>query len=63
VLAVLLTFRPDSSAPKEKRDAFKMICDGVQIWLKEEIAEMRRSQAPSKKTASTTKRRQRMGHA
>jgi hypothetical protein len=41
VLAVPLTFHPNSSAPKVKRDAFKMICDGVQVWLKDEIAEMR----------------------
>jgi hypothetical protein len=44
ILAVLLTFQPASSAPKAKRDAFKTICDGVQVWLKEKIAKMRRTQ-------------------
>ena len=63
VLAVLLTFQPDRLAPKAKRDAFKTICDGVQVWLKNEIAEMRRSQPPSTKTASKAKPRQRVGHA
>jgi hypothetical protein len=35
----------------------------VQVWLKGEIAEMRRTQPLSKKTASKTKPRQRVGHA
>ena len=61
--AVWLSFRPDSSAPKAKRDAFKTICDGVQVWLMDEIVEMRQSQPLSKKTASTAKARQRVGHA
>jgi hypothetical protein len=63
ILAVLLMFQPDRSAPKAKRDAFKTICDGVHVWLKDEIAEMRRSQPLSKKTASKAKPRQRVGHA
>ena len=63
LLAVLLTFRPDSSAPKAKRDAFKTICDGVQVWLKDEIAAMRRTQTTSKTTAPRRKLRQRVGHA
>jgi len=63
ILAVLLTFQPDRSAPKAKRDAFKVICDGVQVWLKGEIAEMRRTQPLSKKTESKAKPRQRVGHA
>ena len=63
LLAVLLTFQPDRSVPKAKRDAFKTICDGVQAWLKGEIAEMRRSRPLTKKTASKPKPRQRVGHA
>ena len=63
ILAVLLTFQPDRSAAKAKRDAFKTICDGVQVWLKEEIAAMRRSQPRSKKTVTKAKPRQRVGHA
>jgi hypothetical protein len=63
ILAVLLTFQPDRSAPKAKRDAFKMICDGVKIWLKDEIAKMRRSQPLSKNTTPKAKPRQRVGHA
>jgi hypothetical protein len=63
LLAFLLTFRPDSPAPKVKREAFKMICDGVQVWLKDEITEMRRSQATSKKMTPKAKVRQRVGHA
>jgi hypothetical protein len=63
LLAVLLLRRPTPCAPKAKRDAFKMICDGVQIWLKDEIAEMRRSQATSKKMTPKAKPRQRVGHA
>jgi hypothetical protein len=58
ILAVLLTFQPDRSAPKAKRDAFKVICDGVQVWLKDEIAEMRR--VPPARNA-TTRRRQSQG--
>ena len=61
--AVLLTFQPDRSASKAKRDAFKTICGGVQVWLKGEIAEMRRSQTRTKKTTSTAKPRQKVGHA
>jgi hypothetical protein len=63
ILAVLLTFQPDRSAPKAKRDAFKTLCDGVQVWLKDAIAEMRRTQPLLKKTASTAKPRQKVGHA
>jgi hypothetical protein len=63
IMAVLLTFQPGRSAPKAKRDAFKTICDGVQVWLKNEIAEMRRSQPLSKKTAPKAKPRKRVGHA
>jgi hypothetical protein len=63
ILAVLLAFQPDRSAPNAKRDAFKTICDGVQVWLKDEIAEMRRTQPLSRKTAPKTKPRQRVGHA
>ena len=63
ILAVLLRFQPGRSAPKAKRDAFKTICDGVQVWPKDEIAEMRRSQALSKKTKLKAKTRQRVGHA
>jgi hypothetical protein len=63
ILAVLLTFQPDRSAPKAKRDAFRLICDGVQSWLKGEIAEMRRTRPLSKKTTPKAKPRQRVGHA
>ena len=63
LLNVLLTFQPDRSAPKAKRDAFKTICDGVQVWLKDGIAEMRRTQPRPKTTASKAKPRQRVGHA
>jgi hypothetical protein len=63
LLAILLTFQPDRSAPKAKRDAFKVIRDGVQVWLKNEIAEMRRTQPLSKKAAPELKVRQRVGHA
>ena len=63
ILTVLLTFQPDLSAPKAKRDAFTTICDGVQRWLKGEIAEMRRVQPPSKTAPSKAKPRQRVGHA
>ena len=63
ILAVLLTFQPGPSAPKAKRDTFKLICDGVQVWLEDEIAEMRRTQPLSKKTTPTTKPRPRVGHA
>jgi hypothetical protein len=34
ILAVLLTFQPDRFAPKAKREAFTMICDGAQVCLK-----------------------------
>jgi hypothetical protein len=62
-LAVLLTFQPDCSAPKATLDAFKLICDGVQVWLKNEIAEMRRSQPLPRKTAPKAKPRQRVRRA
>jgi hypothetical protein len=63
ILAVLLTFQPERSAPKAKRDAFTTICDGVQVWLKDAIAEMRRSRPLSKKTTPKAKPRQRVAHA
>jgi hypothetical protein len=63
LLAVLLTFQLDRSAPKAKRDAFRTVCDGVQIWLKDEIAEMRRAGPPPKTTAPERKPRPKVGHA
>ena len=63
IMAVLLTFQPDRSAPKAKHDAFQTICDGVQVWLKDAIAEMRRTQPLSKKRTPKAKPRQRVGHA
>jgi len=63
LLVVLLLRFPTPCAPKAKRDAFKTICVGVQVWLKGEIAEMRRTQPLSKKTTPKVKPRQRVGHA
>jgi hypothetical protein len=63
ILAVLLTFQPDRSAAKVKRDAFKTLGGGVQVWLKGEIAAMRRTQASTKETTSKAKIEQRVGHA
>jgi hypothetical protein len=63
LLAFLLRYRPSPSAPKADRDALKTICDEVQVWLKEEIAEMRR--VPPARTATTRKRQsqKKTGHA
>jgi len=61
--AVLLPFQPGPSATKAKRNTFKLVCDGVQVWLEDESAEMRRTQPLSKKTTPTTKPRPRVGHA
>jgi hypothetical protein len=63
LLAALLRFRPDSSAPRAKCDALKRLCDGVEVWRKDEIAEMRRSQSRQEKTVPNAKRRQKVGHA
>jgi len=58
LLAVLLLRRPPPSAPKGKRDAFKTLCNEVQVWLKDEIAELRRAQPTRKTTAPKRKPRQ-----
>jgi hypothetical protein len=63
ILAVLLTFQPDRSAPKARRHALKTLCTEVHVWLKNEIAAMRWTQLLSKKTTPTTKPRPRVGHA
>jgi hypothetical protein len=63
LLAVLLMRRPNPSAPKAQREAFKTICVEVQTWLKDEIAEIRRVKPASEEMAPTEKPRQRMGRA
>lgn len=44
LLAMLLLRRPVPSAPMAQRDAFKTVCTEVRVWLREEIAEIRRVQ-------------------
>lgn len=63
LLAMLLLRRPSASAPKEKRDAFKTVCTEVQVWLREEIAEIQR--VPRTPRTSPRKRtpRPKVGHA
>ncbi len=63
LLGALIAFRPEPSAPKGQHDAFKTICDGVQVWLKDEIAEMRRRQSRVKQMAPLAKPRPKVGHA
>ncbi len=63
LLAVLLLRRPSASAPKAQRDAFKTLCNEVQAWLKDEIAEMRRTQSTPKATPRTGRSRRKVGHA
>jgi hypothetical protein len=63
LLAVLLMRRPATSAPKAHRDVFKTICDEVQVWLKDEIAELRRTQPKPRATAANGKSRPKVGHA
>ena len=59
VLAALLSFLPDPTATNEQRQAFKTMCTEVQVWLRGEIAEMRRGQPKAKKV----KPRLKVGHA
>jgi hypothetical protein len=46
LLAVLLMRRPDPSAPKPQRNAFKTLCAELQVWLKDEIAARRTQPTP-----------------
>ena len=63
LLAVLVLRRPRPSTPKEQRETFKTLCAEVQVWLRDEIAEMR--QVPQAKKATTRKgtHRVKVGHA
>ena len=63
LLAVLLMRRPTPSAPKARRDAFTTNCDEVQVWVKDEIAELRRPQPAPKTATPTGKSRRKVGHA
>jgi hypothetical protein len=63
IMAVLLTFQSHRSSLKAKRDAFKVICDGVQIWLKGEITTMRRVKPAPMKVAPKGTPRPKVGHA
>ncbi len=63
LLAVLLLRRPRPGAPKAQRDAFKTLCTEVQAWLRDEIAEMRRTQSTPKATPRTGRSRRKVGHA
>ena len=62
-LAVLFMRRPSPSVPKAQRDAFRVVCAEVQVWLIDEIAELRRTQPGPKETASRAMARQKVGHA
>ena len=63
VLAALLSFRPDHTATKEQCQAFKTMCTEVQVWLRGEIAEIRRQQPRAKKAIPRAKPRPKVGHA
>ncbi len=63
LLAVLLMHRPSASASKVQRDAFKTLCTEVQVWLRDEIAAMRRTQPKPKTRTSKPKPRPKVGHA
>ena len=63
VLGVLIGCRPAPSAPTEEREAFKVLCDEVQVWLKEEIAEMRRRKPRAKRATGKATPPRRVGHA
>ncbi len=63
LLAMLLLRRHNPGAPKAQRDAFKTVCAEVQIWLRDEIAEIRHVK-PSPKTAPPRgKSRPKVDHA
>jgi hypothetical protein len=63
LLAVLLMRRPSPSAPKAQRDAFKTLCVEAQVWLKDEIAELRRTQPAPTTAVPKSKARPKVGHA
>ena len=63
LLAMLLLRRPDPSAPEAQRDGFKTLCTEVQVWLRDEIAELRCTQPGPNETASKVKTRQKVGYA
>jgi len=63
VLAAFLTFRPDAPVTAEQRAAFKTICDSVQMWLKDELVELRRPLRKTRKSTGKATRVRRVGHA
>ncbi len=63
LLAMLLLRRPSAAAPKAQRDAFKTLCRGVAVWLREEIAELQRVRPTPKASPRTRKPRPKIGHA
>jgi hypothetical protein len=63
LLAMFLLRRPSASAPKTQRDAFKTLCTGVQVWLREEIAEIQHVRPTPKISPRRSKPRPKVGHA
>ena len=63
LLAMLLLRRPSPGAPKAQRDAFKTLCTEVQVWLREEIAEIRRVKPAPKTLPTKGKARPKVEHA
>jgi len=63
LLAMLLLRRPNPGAPKAQRDAFKTVCTEVQVWLREEIAEIQRVERTPRTPHRKRTPRPRVGHA
>jgi hypothetical protein len=63
LLAALVMFRPAAPVDPEQRTAFKTVCDEVQVWLKGEIAELRRPLRRTRKSTRKATRVQKVGHA
>jgi hypothetical protein len=63
VLAALFAFQPAAAADADQRAAFKTVCDSVQGWLKDEIAELRRPLRTTRKSPGKVTRVRTVGHA
>lgn len=63
LLGALIAFRPEPSAMKAQHDAFETICDGLEVWLKDEIAEIRRPQPRVGRAAAQARPQPKVGYA
>ena len=63
LLAVLIALCPEMPTTNEEREAFKTLCPEVQVWLKDEIKELRHPHEYTRKLPENGTPPRRVGHA